>query len=74
MAHYSTQHTAFPKAGNFLTRTLARIGNSIVNHSIGNDLARDADALQALNDSQLEARGLKRREIPRHAFRNTLWT
>lgn len=74
MAHYSDRHAAFAPANTPIRRLLARIGNLVARNSLGNARVREADALQTLGDNQLAARGLARREIPRHAFRGLYWT
>ena len=74
MAHYSDRHAAFSPASNPFRQLFAWFGNLIARNSIGNARLREADALQALGDKQLAARGLERREIPRHAFRGLYWT
>ena len=46
------------------------IGNALVTLGEANSRVRRAEALQALTDAELAAKGLKREDIPRHVFRD----
>ncbi|MEM9050197.1 MAG: hypothetical protein AAGC92_15945 [Pseudomonadota bacterium] len=41
--------------------------------SQANHLSRQVEALMALSDKELAARGLKREEIARHVFSTSYW-
>ncbi|MCR9125770.1 MAG: DUF1127 domain-containing protein [Rhodobacteraceae bacterium] len=52
---------------------LTSVGNAIVAISEANSKVRQAEALHALSDAELAARGLKREDIARYVFADSYW-
>ncbi len=61
--HAQPAHWGFNLGGVFRA-----IGNALVTLGEANSRVRRAEALQALSDEELAAKGLKREDIPRHVF------
>jgi uncharacterized protein YjiS (DUF1127 family) len=51
-----------------VARFFSIIGNAMVSIGEANSKVRQVDALNALSDEELAARGIKRQDIVRHVF------
>lgn len=67
MANVST-HAQPARWGFSLGGIFRSIGGALVTLGEANSRVRRAEALQALSDEELAAKGLKREDIPRHVF------
>jgi uncharacterized protein YjiS (DUF1127 family) len=54
-------------------RIFRAIGNALISVSEANSRVRQVEALSALSDEQLKARGLRREDIVRHVFSDALY-
>lgn len=71
MAHIATHTTSVD--GGLVSRLVTSFWNGLMAISQANHLSRQVEALMALSDKELAARGLKREEIARHVFSTSYW-
>ena len=69
MAHVATTHDT---RGFALGAPFRAIGAWLVRLAETNRLVQEADALHAMSDADLAAKGLRREDIPRYVFRDLL--
>ncbi len=72
MAHTISYTDTYPKAPLF-TRMVEGFANWIDTFAENHPRLRAVKALQALSDTQLAERGIKREEIVHHVFRDTFY-
>jgi uncharacterized protein YjiS (DUF1127 family) len=56
-----------------VSRFLALIGEALVSFGEGQARIRQVDALQALSDAELAQRGIRRQDIARLVFADSVW-
>ncbi|MFV0514358.1 MAG: DUF1127 domain-containing protein [Jhaorihella sp.] len=73
MAHITTDHAALVAPVNPIRRFLGRVGELLVSLSTSHGRMRQVEALQAMSDEELKLRGLSRKDIVSHVFRDVFW-
>ncbi|MEO1732761.1 MAG: DUF1127 domain-containing protein [Pseudomonadota bacterium] len=72
MANITTQAPITAPFG-LVQRVFSWLGGALMHVAETNQRVRQAEALMALSDAELAARGLKREDIARHVFSDSYW-
>ena len=73
MAHITTQVPAASASFAPVSRFFSALFDGLVRIAENNPKMRQINALAALTDEQLAARGLKREEIAHYVFKSSYW-
>lgn len=73
MAHVSTHAPVQIPVFGWVWQALTIFGNALVRLGEANPKYRQMQALQALSDAELANRGLRREDLARYVFSDSLW-